>query len=147
MFPRPFLLAATVASSLLLTSPTWAQAPDEAGVREALNHYLAGHAKGDPAEFRAAFHDDFKMFLMRDGKVVQLTDDQYIAGVSGKPADDEARRKRSIDFVSVTGDTAVARITLDYPGVLVTDYMSLLKTADGWKVVNKLVHAEQRPKT
>lgn len=146
-FRRPSLLAAFACAGILLSSPAFARQADEAGVRAALGHYLAGHATGDPAEFRAAMHDDFKMFLMRDGKVVQRTDDEYIAGATGKPAPDEAQRKRSIEFVTVTGDIAVAKIILDYPGVLLTDYMSLLKTEQGWKIVNKLVHAQPKPKS
>lgn len=142
---NPLLLFAASAS-LLAAGPALAQAQDEAGVRQALDHYLAGQASGDPAQFRAAFHDDFKMFLVRNGQVVQRTDEEYIAGASGKPADDEAKRKRSIESISITGNVAIAKIVLDYPGTLFTDYMSLVRTADGWKIITKLVDVQPRPK-
>lgn len=146
MFKGLYLLAALAASSLLLSAPAQARVSDEVGVREALGHYLAGHATGDPAEFRKAMHDDFKMYVPREGKLIQRTDEEYIAGATGKPAADEAQRKRRIELVSVTGDVAVAKLILDYPGVLFTDYMALVKTADGWKIITKLVDAKQQPK-
>lgn len=139
---RSTFLPLILAASLFLAAPAFAQTPDEQGVHAALDHYMAGHAKSDPAEFRQAFHDDFRMFIIRDGNVIQRTDDEYIAGVSGKPAADEAQRKRSVEFISVSGDVAVAKLVLDYPDAYITDYMSLLKTSDGWKIINKVVNVQ-----
>ena len=94
---------------------------------------------------REAFHPEAKLFFNRDGKFNQLTSAEYIARASGKPADDEAQRKRRIDFVDVTGDAAVAKITLEYPGVTLTDYMSLIKVDGEWRIVNKIFHANRQP--
>ena len=135
---------AIIALALVATSSAWAQNSEEAGVRKALEHYLKGHATGDSMEFKQAFHPESKLFWMRDGKFHQRTSANYISGARGKPADDEAQRKRRIDFIDITGNTAVAKITLDYPDALLTDYMSLLKVGDEWKIVNKIFHAEQR---
>jgi hypothetical protein len=46
--------------------------------------------------------------------------------------------------VDVTGTAAVARVVLDYPNAHFTDYLSLLKINDEWKVVNKIFHVEPR---
>jgi hypothetical protein len=106
-----------VTLGLALTAPAFAQNvdqnPEAAGVRAALDHYIAGHATGSGAEFREAFHDEAKLFWMRDGKFMQRTDDEYIAGASGKPPADEAQRKRSVEILDITGDVAVAKVVLD----------------------------------
>jgi len=140
-----------LALSLALAAPALAQSvdqnPEVAGVRAALDHYIAGHATGSGAEFRQAFHDDAKLFWMRDGKFMQRTDDEYIAGASGKPADDEAQRKRSVEILDITGDVAVAKVVLDYPTVTFVDYMSLVKTEGGWKIVNKTFNAKPKVKS
>lgn len=140
-----------VALGLALAAPAFAQDPDQhpeaAGVRAALDHYIAGHATGDGAEHRQAFHDEAKLFWMRDGKFMQRTDDEYIAGASGKPAADEAQRKRSVEILDITDDVAVAKVVLDYPAVVFTDYMSLVKTETGWKIVNKIFNAKPKPKS
>ncbi len=127
-------------AALIAAAPAFAQAahPEEPAVRAALEHYLAGHATGDPKEFRQAFHDDARLMWIRDNAVMTRSDDEYIGGATGKPAVDEAQRKRWIDSISITGSAASARIVLDYPNAVLTDYMQLLKTPDGWKIVHKI---------
>lgn len=117
---------------------------DEVAVRAAVEHYLQGHATGDGAHMRIAFHPEAKLFFIRDGAFMQRTSADYIAGFSGQPAADEAQRRRRIDDVDVTGTAAVARVVLDYPNALFTDYLSLLRIGDEWKVVNKIFHVEPK---
>ena len=139
---RKLVLALVVALVTLLAIVNFAAlgAPptDEDGARAAAEHYLKGHATGDPEEFRKAFHPDLKLFWVKDGQLAQRTSADYIAGATGKPADDEAQRKRRIASVDVTGDAAVAKVELDYPKAFITDYLSLLKVNGEWKVVNKI---------
>lgn len=140
---------ATIAAglALLAAAPALAKAhPEEAAVRAALDHYLAGHATGDSREFRQAFHEEARLQWIRDGQYAQRSDDDYVAGASGKPPADEALRKRSIESIDITGTAASAKIVLDYPSVVFTDYMQLLKTPDGWKIVNKAFDVKPKPK-
>ena len=122
------------------------QATDEAGIREALNHYIAGHATGDGNHFRAAFYPDAKLWFVRDGKLTSVTSEEFAARASGKPPADEAQRKRSIDSIDIAGDAATARITLDYPEVKFTDYMTLLKVDGKWRIINKSFYADRKAK-
>ena len=145
------IIPLVVALGLAMTAPAFAQSPEQnpeaAGVRAALDHYIAGHVTGSGDEFRQAFQDDAKLFWMRDGKLMQRSDDDFIAGAPGKPADDEAQRKRSVQILDITGDVAVAKVVLDYPTVTFTDYMSLVKTENGWKIVNKTFNAVPKAKS
>lgn len=119
---------------------------EEAAARVPLENYLKGHATGDPAWFKQAFHPEAKLFWYRDGRLNSRTSADYIAGASGKPAADEAQRKRWIESVSLTGNAGVARIVLDYPNARLTDYMSLLKIDGEWKIINKIFYSEPKPK-
>ena len=114
------------------------QAGEDAAVRKPLQAYLQGHATGDGAYMRQAFLPTAHIEGMRDGKFLSWTADEYIAGFKGKPADDEAQRKRSIDAVDVNGNAAMARVTLDYPSGTFTDYFVLLKVDGEWKIANKV---------
>jgi putative lumazine-binding protein len=131
------LVVATVASA------TRAQ-NENAAVRAALEHYLQGHATGDGAHFSVVFHPDSKLFWVRDGQLMQRTSADYIAGAPGKPAGDEAQRRRRVVSVDVTGNAAIGKIELDYPNAKLTDYMSLLKVGGEWKIVNKIFTAEPK---
>ncbi|WP_408889704.1 nuclear transport factor 2 family protein [Myxococcus faecalis] len=123
---------------------TPASTQDVVGARRAVELYLEGHATGQVAPFREAMHDEMKMFLNRDGVLVRRTAAEYLAGVSGKPADDEAKRKRRLASLDVTGDVGVAKVELDYPGAFMTDYLTVIKTDGGWKIINKVVHVQKR---
>jgi hypothetical protein len=138
------LLLLIVAIVSLSASHAPAQSSEEAGVRQALDNYIKGHATGQGEFFRKAFHTDAKLFAVRDGKYWQLTSEEYIARAAGKPADDEAQRKRSIESIDISGNAAIAKVVLDYPSVRFTDYMSLLKIDGEWKIINKTFHAESK---
>ena len=46
--------------------------------------------------------------------------------------------------VDVAGDAAIAKVELERPDALVTDYMSLLKVDGRWVIVNKIYARETR---
>ena len=131
-------------AALTIAAPAFAQEKDEAGARAAVNHYLAGHATGSPDEFRAAFHPKAMLYWNRDGAFAERTSADYIAGASGKPAPDEAQRRRSIESLDVTGNAAMAKVVLDYPSVKFTDYLSLVKADGEWRIVNKIFNVERK---
>ena len=124
-----------------------AQTSEEAGVREAIEHYFQGHATGVGDHFRKAFHPDAKLFFIRDGKFSAWTLDEYVSRASGKPAADEAERKRSIASIDISGNAAVVKVLLDYPSVRFVDYMSMLKVDGQWKIVNKTFYAEPKKRS
>ena len=135
---------AVLALILVGCTPALAQNSEEAAVREAIQHYFQGHATGQGEHFRKVFHPDAKLFFIREGKLTQWTAEEYISRASGKPPEDEAQRKRIIDSVDIAGNAAFVRITLDYPKVVFTDYMSMLKVDGRWVIVNKTFHAKPR---
>lgn len=122
-----------------------ASTAEEAAVRDALQHYLNGHATGLGSEHEKVFAHVTRLFWIAGGELQTRTIAEYIAGSPGKPAEDEAERRRRIAMVDVTGDAAVARIELDYPRARVVDYMSLLKIDGEWRIVNKIFHVDPKP--
>lgn len=139
----------TLVTSLLLVAPAalaQGKSSEEAGVRAAIEHYFKGHSTGDGANHRLAFHPEAKLFWIRDGQLATRTSEEYAAGSKGTPAPDEAQRKRRIDFIDISGNAAIAKVTLDHPEVTFTDYMSLLKIGDEWKIVNKTFYADRKKK-
>lgn len=120
---------------------------DTAGARVPLENYIQGHATGNGDFMRKAFHTDAKIMAFRDGKMMNVTSEEFASRFNGTPAPDEAQRKRRIEHVEITGNAGVGKIILEYPTVTYTDYMSLLKVGDEWKIVNKVFYAEPKPKS
>ena len=121
-----------------------AASADEQAVRAALQHYLDGQASGKSEDFAQAFYPEARLLFVRDEKFSTIESKDYVARASGKAADDEAKRKRWVEWVDIAGSAAVAKIVLDYPTVRFTDYMTLLKVDGGWKIANKAFHADRR---
>jgi hypothetical protein len=144
-----FTAALSVGAPVLAQDPWVAHTAEvaavDAEVRAPLEAYLRGHATGADAEFRAAFHPDAELWGTRGGTLIRMTGEEYVGRASGAPAADEAQRRRWIESIDVAGDTAVAKIVLDYPTVRFTDWMTLMKIDGRWLIVNKAFLAE--PKT
>lgn len=117
---------------------------DLAAARVPLENYLQGHATGNAEYMRKAFHTEGNLIFIRDGKYATLSFADYIARQSGKPAPDEAKRRRWIESVDVAGNSAVGKIILDYPSGKFVDYMTLLKINGEWKIINKSFYFEPK---
>ena len=106
------------------------------------NAYIEGvHRQGDPALMRAGFHPDFRMYMLRDGKVGVVTLDEWAERI-GRGAKERKgpapRVEADFSSVDVTGSTAVARVEVRRDGKHVfTDYLSLYKLPEGWRIVAK----------
>ena len=143
------VLFAIVIGAGLLSIPIYSaslESAEAAAARVPLENYIQAHATGNPDFIRKAFHTDAKVMAFRDGKLTNLTAEEFATRFNGKPAADEAQRKRRIENVEITGNAGVAKIVLEYPTVTFTDYMSLLKVGDEWKIVNKVFYAEPKAK-
>ena len=46
--------------------------------------------------------------------------------------------------VDVTGDAAMAKVELDYPNAVLTDYFTLLKVDGKWMIMNKIFNTQPK---
>ena len=133
---RPAALALLLAA--VAAAPVRAQtAPDLDDVRAPLELYLRGQAEGDGDLMRRAFHPDARIVSLDGGAVASRSAEAFAALFTGGPAPDEADRRRRVVSLDVTGEVAVAKLELDYPGAFLTDYMTLVRTSDGWRILHK----------
>lgn len=127
---------------------TAADKQEKESAKVPLENYLQAQATGNGEFIRKAFHSDARIMAFRDGKLTNLSVEEFAGRFNGKAAEDEAKRKRTIESIDISGNAAIAKIVLDYPTVKFTDYMSLLKIGGEWKIVNKSFFAEvkEQPK-
>jgi hypothetical protein len=134
-------LQALVLSTALLTvgaAAAPAQSSDDAGVRAAINQYFKGHATAKTDEMKKAFLPTAHIEGIRSGVFTTWTVAEYAGRFTGQPAADEATRKRTIDYVNVSGTAAMAGATLVHGATTFTDYFVLLKVDGEWKIANKV---------
>ena len=98
----------------------------------------------DTRTMREGFHSEFRIHgVLPDGGLRQFGIEEWIAAIEkrkGSPDFDSADQKweHRIPFIDVTGAAAVAKIELFQRARQVyTDYLSLLKLKDGWKITDR----------
>jgi hypothetical protein len=136
-----------LAACTFFTTAAHAQSSEKDAVKIPRENYLKGRATGDGEYMKKAFHTEGQLIFIREGKFTTRSFAEYIAGFTGKPAADEAKRKRWIKSIDVVGNAATAKIILDYPNAKLTDYMSLLKIGGEWKIVNEIFTSEPKAST
>jgi len=139
------LTAVLLSAVSALSAPPSDRAAVEAVVREA---YVEGvHAKPDPAAMRRGFHADFRMLVLREGRMQAVTLDEWAARLEKAVAERKAGAPRPevrADFtnVDVTENAATVRLELHRDGRHVfTDYLSLYRFPEGWRIVAKTFYA------
>ena len=146
--PRLVAALAGCAAACAFATPLAAQsapsASDSTEVRAVLESYFRGQSTGDGSHMRPIFQPSAHLYWIREGKYAERPSEEWIASYTGTPPADEAERKRRIASIDITGNAAAAKLVSDYPTAVVTDYMSLLKTESGWKVVAKTFVVQPR---
>lgn len=108
--------------------------------------YIDGvHNLGDAQLIRQGFHPEFTMLVFQDGKLLKVSLEQWIERIGeGKNKASDApliETTYKIRHIDVAGNSAIAAIDVSKGGKhIFTDYMSLYKFEEGWKIVNKIFY-------
>ena len=131
-----------------VTVQAFAQTADaeQSAVRIPLENYIKAHATGDGSNLDKSFYPEARIQGIKpdDGKLISFKFEDYVKSFPGKPASDEASRKRRIETIEITKNAAIAKLVFDYPSVKITDYLLLLKIDGDWKIVNKIAQADPK---
>jgi len=109
--------------------------------------YVEGvHANMNPDQMRRGFHPDFRMLVLRDGKLTSITLDEWIGRMEANAKQNPNAPKPSVraefPIADVTGNEAVVKVELYRDGKhAFTDYLFLYKFPEGWKIVSKIFQA------
>ena len=140
---RKTLTLGLLAAALLLAPATWAD--DESAAIEAVieTAYIGGiWMNGDEEAARSGFDPSFVMQVAQDNDVISASLDAWMErlGLHGEPLQENITH--AIRVLDQTGRAAVAKVEIFRDGEsLYTDYMSLYRFADGWRIVAKTFHA------
>ena len=123
-------------------------ADDLKEIEAVLQTYFDGLYEGSTAKLGAAFHDSADLRSVgADGTLAVLPKAAWLEAVQSRPSAASRNLPRrdfiiSIDRSSPT--TAFAKVNCQIPPRYFTDYLSLAKLKDGWKIVAKTFHTDTR---
>lgn len=104
----------------------------------------------DTESMKRGFHPDFAIFSAKGNELGKYPIAIWIKRTEKRkkePGFDPAQVARDCKIVKldVTGGCASAKVEIRKEGKLIyTDYLSLLKFDDGWKIVAKVYHAHKK---
>lgn len=143
------LFVVLIAAITLAAEETGAE-KDKAAIRKTIETaYVKGiHIDWDVELIMTGFHPAFTMFIYENGGVRKFTIDEWTKSIERnkltKPKGPDYEITSEIPMVDVTGNAAVARVELYKDGKhIYSDYMSLYRFDDGWKIVGKIYHRHE----
>lgn len=144
-----FIRSVVVAGVLtLLPLCAMAQSSEREAVNQVMQKMMRAFETGDAnLAFEVLRKDGVVIgYSSSRGAMVTQTTEEWAKGFTGKPADDEAQRKRNYEIVDVTENAAVVRLSLDYPSWNGLDYVALSKIEGQWMIVSKSWSGRVKPK-
>jgi hypothetical protein len=166
MQTKNLFLAATLLISLPLL--VLAQGPDRAGdeaaIRQTVQYYFDAMQNNDAESLKKAFHPKAKWLNAGEkGYLWEISQERVAANLQNNarrhlPKSNATMKVLAID---ITGGVASAKIEteyltsgppevlpkLAYKGARITEYLSLIKFDDGWKIISRIYSSEQTPAT
>jgi hypothetical protein len=114
---------------------------DEAAIRRVAQLYISLTL----ANLREAFYPAANLYVANEQgglRIIPLT--EFLENVAKGVTSGEARPKMSIDLIDHVGDAAIVKIIEHSDQATVTDYLSLIRGGNGWKVVSKTFNVERK---
>ena len=124
----------------LLPFTAIAQSSDHKAVDAVMKKFISAYITADNTLATEVFRKDGVMIgysVARGSELLMRTGEQFAEGFNGKPAADEAKRKRTYEIVDMAENLAAVRVMLDYPGWRGVDYVVLLKVDGKWMIMSK----------
>ncbi|MEE4257089.1 MAG: nuclear transport factor 2 family protein [Bacteroidales bacterium] len=113
-----------------------------------LTAYVDGlQNNGDLDATRAGFHPGFELLIFRNNIMDKLPIYNWIKykemgkAKNPDPLPEDELTSCDFEFIDITGTAAIAKIHLSKGGKKIfTDYLSLYKFNEGWKIVSKIYY-------
>lgn len=107
-------------------------------VQKTLNLYIDGIGTSDSIKVSQSFHDSWQLKYFEDDKINIIKKPKYMERFDTAPHAKSAKWSGRIVFIDITNTVAVAKVEISTTKLLFTDYFNLMKTSDGWFIVDKI---------
>jgi len=93
---------------------------------------------GDIEAIKKGFHPEFNMLILRENNLVKYPLEEWIKSIEKREYPSKDVVAYDILDIDITGNAAVVKVKIDITKMKFSDYLSLYKFKDGWKIVNKI---------
>jgi hypothetical protein len=121
-------------------------ASDLNDLEQTLQVYFDGMYEGDTEKLASVFHEVAHLFGVTDGKLTDWSRAHWFEVLKSRGQSPQQLDLKRHDFVvqidRSSPTTAFAKVQCQMPPRYFTDYLTLVKLADGWRIVSKTYHTE-----
>jgi hypothetical protein len=120
---------------------------DLEAIEKTLWTYLDGLYEGDTNKLGAAFHEDSHLYSLAEGRLADLPRPKWLDMVASRPSPKSKGLQRTDRIVSIDlsgPETAFVKLECSMHPRYFTDYLTLLKFGDGWRIVSKTFRTDIR---
>ncbi|MBT6094579.1 MAG: nuclear transport factor 2 family protein [Rhodospirillaceae bacterium] len=112
---------------------------DEQQIRAIIDDYFHGMYRSDTTRLSRAFHTDARINGWDEGKLIDAPIAKFIDFIGGvsAPADDGEAFDMEIISIDIADSAAAVKVKDLYKGLRFTDFLTLLRFDNGWRIVNK----------
>ena len=107
-------------------------------VQKTLNLYIDGIGTSDSIKVAQSFHDSWQLKYFEDDKINIIKKAKYLERFNTAPHAKSDKWSGRIVFIDITNTVAIAKIEISTAKLLFTDYFNLMKTSNGWFIVDKI---------
>ena len=93
---------------------------------------------GDIEAIKKGFHPEFNKLILKDNNLVKYPLEEWIKSIKKREYPSKDVVVYDILSTDITGNAAVVKVKIDISNRKYSDYLSLYKFKDGWKIVNKI---------
>jgi len=122
------------------------ESSDWTRIEQTVEDYFQGMYHSDTDRLGRAFHPDAFLMGYFNGKQTRISLQDWLAMIAKTPAPATGGEVYDMKIVAadVTEDVAVVKVSDLYRGLRFTDYLTLMKLEQGWKIVHKAFHHEPK---
>ena len=109
-------------------------------ISNALQDYFDGFYQSDVATLKRIFHPNAHLYSAADGPLVDDDMDAVYARVEARTAPASAGQPRMDKILSIDKsgpESALAKVQIAIGDRFYTDYLTMLKVDDGWRIISK----------
>lgn len=116
-------------------------------VRNMVSNYFVGWETKDAVLLNSIFHQNCKVkYLNREKDYQEVLIGKHIEEITHPDNKFLPPHIRDVNAVNISGDAASALVNLRFRTFEVTDFFSLLRINNQWKIVNKVSVSKMLPK-
>ncbi len=114
-------------------------------ITELLKCYFDGLYEADLEKFSRVFHEDSHLYFTDGDSITDWPRFKYFEIIRQRPSPASQSLPRYDRIVSIHKagkNTALATVNCAIPPRYFTDYLTLLKTGKGWRIISKTFHVD-----